>query len=553
MPVCKEPFGVTRDGRPVDKFTLRRGALEAEILTYGAALRALRVPDRDGKPVDVVLGYDTVESYETNGGYVGAVVGRYANRIAGAGCLIDGRRVSLVPNEGGKQLHGGPEGFSKQVFAAEASGEDSVTLTYVSPGGQGGFPGQLTLRVTYTLTGSALRLRYEAASTETTHCNITNHAYFNLNGGGDAMDHVLWLASGAYTPVGPDSIPLDMSRPAAGTPLDFTVPKPLSRDIGADDEQLRNVGGYDHNFVLSPAQGLRLAARLAGPQRHRHGDLDGEAGDSVLQRQLPERQGRQGGRGLRPADGRVSGDPVFPGQPQSSRMGRYPSPARTAVRLYHRVPVPRRRKAGGDVTEERSLRSPENLARLAKLRLMDDDFMTRCFESDPACVELVLRIVLDMPELTVRSVRTQVPVSNLTERSLRMDVVAIDSAGRTINVEIQRSDRGAGRRRARFHSSMLDSVLLQKSEDFQRLPETWVIFITERDVLGRGEPLYKVERCILNTGELFDDGAHILYVNGAFRDDSPLGWLMHDFSGDRAADVHYAVVEGRVRYFKETM
>ena len=205
------------------------------------------------------------------------------------------------------------------------------------------------------------------------------------------------------------------------------------------------------------------------------------------------------------------------------------------------------------MTEERSLRSPENLARLAKLRLMDDDLMTRCFESDPACVELVLRIVLDMPELTVRSVRTQVPVSNLTERSLRMDVVAIDSAGRTINVEIQRSDRGAGRRRARFHSSMLDSVLLQKSEDFQALPETWVIFITERDVLGRGEALYKVERCILNTGELFDDGAHILYVNGAFRDDSPLGWLMHDFSCTRAADMHYAVLAGQVRYFKETM
>ncbi len=264
MPVCKESFGVTRDGRPVDKFTLRRGALEAEILTYGAALRALRVPDRDGKPVDVVLGYDAVEAYETNGGYVGAVVGRYANRIAGAGCLIDGRRVSLVPNEGGKQLHGGPEGFSHQVFAAEASGEDAVSLTYVSPGGQGGFPGQLTLRVTYALTENALRLRYEAVSTEATHCNITNHAYFNLNGGGDAMGHVLWLASDAYTPVGPDSIPLDMSRPVTGTPLDFTVPKPLSQDIGADDEQLHNVGGYDHNFVLSPAQGLRLAARLTG-------------------------------------------------------------------------------------------------------------------------------------------------------------------------------------------------------------------------------------------------------------------------------------------------
>lgn len=264
MSVCKEPFGVTRDGRGVDKFILRRGGLEAEIITYGAALRALRVPDRDGKPVDVVLGYDTVEGYETNGGYLGAVVGRYANRIANASCLIDGRRTALVPNEDGKQLHGGPEGFSTQVFAAEASGEDGVTLTYVSPGGQGGFPGQLTLRVTYALTEDALRLRYEAVSTETTHCNITNHAYFNLNGGGDAMDHVLWLASGAYTPVGPDSIPLAMAQPAAGTPFDFSVPKPLSRDIGADDEQLHNVGGYDHNYVLSPAQGLRLAARLTG-------------------------------------------------------------------------------------------------------------------------------------------------------------------------------------------------------------------------------------------------------------------------------------------------
>lgn len=264
MSVCSEPFGATRDGRRVDQFILRRGGLEAEILTYGGVLRSLRVPGRDGKPVDVVLGYDTVESYETNGGYVGAVVGRYANRIANASCLIDGRRVSLVPNEDGKQLHGGPEGFSSQVFAAEAAGEDSVTLTHVSPGGQGGFPGQLTLRVTYTLAENALRLRYEAVSTETTHCNITNHAYFNLNGGGDVMDHVLWLAADAYTPVGPDSIPLAMSRPAAGTPFDFSAPKPLSRDVGADDGQLHNVGGYDHNFVLSPAQGLRLAARLTG-------------------------------------------------------------------------------------------------------------------------------------------------------------------------------------------------------------------------------------------------------------------------------------------------
>ena len=264
MSVWKEPFGVTRDGRRVDKFILRRGGLEAEIITYGAALRALRVPDRNGNMVDVVLGYDGPEGYEANGGYLGAVVGRYANRIANASCLIDGRRVPLVPNEDGKQLHGGPEGFSTQVFAAEAAGEDSVALTYVSPGGQGGFPGQLTLRVTYTLTGDALRLRYEAVSTEATYCNITNHAYFNLNGGGDVMGHVLWLGAEAFTPVGPDSIPLAMARPAAGTPFDFTTPKPLARDVDAEDQQLHNVGGYDHNFILAPGQGLRPAARLVG-------------------------------------------------------------------------------------------------------------------------------------------------------------------------------------------------------------------------------------------------------------------------------------------------
>ena len=264
MAIDREPFGSTRDGRPVDKFTLRQGGLEAEIVTYGAALRALRVPDRNGKSTDVVLGYDSVAGYEENGGYLGAVVGRYANRIAGARCRIDGQPVALVPNEGAKQLHGGPEGFSTQVFALAEAGEDSVTLAYTAPDGQGGFPGELALRVTYALAGQALRIRYEAVSSKTTYCNITNHAYFNLNGGGGAMDHTLWLAAERFTPVGPDSIPLAMSRPVAGTPFDFTAAKPLSRDVGADDVQLKNVGGYDHNFVLSPAQGLRLAARLAG-------------------------------------------------------------------------------------------------------------------------------------------------------------------------------------------------------------------------------------------------------------------------------------------------
>lgn len=264
MAVIQEAFGLTREGQAVDQFTLRSGEAEAEIITFGAALRALRVPDRSGEQVDVVLGYDDPAGYQRGAGYLGAVVGRYANRIAAGSCQIDGRRVPLETNEGSKQLHGGPRGFSHRVFRAEQSGESAVTLSYTAADGEGGFPGALALRVTYTLSGPDLTIRYEASSDKTTYCNITNHSYFNLNGGGDAMDHRLWLAASRYTPVGPDSIPTAMARPVAGTPFDFTAEKTLSRDLGADDQQLRNVGGYDHNFVLDPAQGLRRAARLTG-------------------------------------------------------------------------------------------------------------------------------------------------------------------------------------------------------------------------------------------------------------------------------------------------
>lgn len=264
MAVQREPFGFTRDGRAVERFTLRRGTIKAEIITYGASLQALWVPDSRGNLVDVVLGYESVAGYESNGGYLGAVVGRYANRIAAARCQIDGRTVTLEPNEGAKQLHGGPNGFDRQIFQGRQAGESAVTLTYTSADGEGGFPGNLTLMVTYALTETALSIRYEAACDQATYCNITNHSYFNLNGGGDAMGHRLWLSARSYTPVGPDSIPTAMARPVAGTPFDFTAEKPLGRDIDADDQQLRNVGGYDHNFVLSPGQGLRRAARLTG-------------------------------------------------------------------------------------------------------------------------------------------------------------------------------------------------------------------------------------------------------------------------------------------------
>ena len=264
MAVVREVFGRTKDGREVEKFTLRRGALEAEVLTYGGVVAALRVPDRAGKTVDVVLGYNTLAGYEENGGYVGALVGRYANRIGGAAITIDGRTYPLAANEGTKQLHGGPEGFSFQVFDVAEASEDRLVLTYTEPDGKNGFPGTLTLTATYALTDSGLSLRYVAQCDKPTVCNITNHSYFNLNGSGSAMGHLLWVDADAYTPIDADSLPVAQSAEVAGTPFDFRAEKAVGRDIGADCEQLRLAGGYDHNFILRPQAGLRLAARLTG-------------------------------------------------------------------------------------------------------------------------------------------------------------------------------------------------------------------------------------------------------------------------------------------------
>ena len=204
------------------------------------------------------------------------------------------------------------------------------------------------------------------------------------------------------------------------------------------------------------------------------------------------------------------------------------------------------------VTEQIDRKHQEDLQRLRGFRLLDDDFLTKCFEGDTASIELVLQIVLEKPDLKVLDVRTQVFVENLLNRSVRLDILATDSTGAKLNVEVQRSDKGAGRKRARYNSSMMDANLLKKGEDFDKLPETWVIFITENDVMGKGLPLYPIERCFLETGERFEDGSHILYVNGAYRGDTPIGKLMHDFSCTDAADMYYGTLADRVRFFKES-
>ena len=204
------------------------------------------------------------------------------------------------------------------------------------------------------------------------------------------------------------------------------------------------------------------------------------------------------------------------------------------------------------VTEEIDRKHQEDLQRLRGFRLLDDDFFTKCFEGDTECIELILQIVLDKQDLKVVDVRTQVFVENLLNRSVRLDVLATNSVGHKFNIEIQRADKGAGRKRARYNSSMMDANLLEKGEDFEVLPETFVVFITENDVIGKGQPLYRIERCFLETGESFDDGSHILYVNGAYRDESPIGRLMHDFSCTNPSDMYYGVLADRVRFFKES-
>ena len=202
-----------------------------------------------------------------------------------------------------------------------------------------------------------------------------------------------------------------------------------------------------------------------------------------------------------------------------------------------------------EMIEEKRL---ADLQRLKGLRLLDDDFLTKCFEGNTECTQLVLRIVMEMPELCVLESRTQVFVENILNRSVRLDILATDAEGRKINIEVQRADKGAGRTRARYNSSMMDAGLLEKGKRFDDLAETYVIFITEHAVLGLGYPLYHIERCVLETGERFQDGSHILYVNGAYQDDSPIGRLMHDFSCTDPADMYYDLLADRVRFFKES-
>jgi aldose 1-epimerase len=266
-------FGKTTDGTPVELFVLTNGKMTVKVMTYGAIVTEIDVPDRDGKIQDVVLGFDRLEGYLGAHPYFGAATGRVANRIARGEFTLDGKVYKLAVNNPPNTLHGGLKGFDKVVWkAAQASGTDgpAVKFTYVSPDGEEGFPGNLSVSVTYTLTAvNELRIDYLATTDKATPVNITNHSYFNLGGPGSGaiLGHDIMLAADQYTPVDDSGIPTGEIKPVKGTPLDFTSPSLLGARI---DEIKGEPGGYDHNYVLrGKGKVPELAARVREPKSGR--------------------------------------------------------------------------------------------------------------------------------------------------------------------------------------------------------------------------------------------------------------------------------------------
>jgi predicted thioesterase len=194
----------------------------------------------------------------------------------------------------------------------------------------------------------------------------------------------------------------------------------------------------------------------------------------------------------------------------------------------------------------------KDLERIKGFRLMDDEFMSKVFDGEITATELILRIILEDESISVQEVTAQYEIKNLQGRSIRLDIKAIDGNGRIFDVEIQRADKGAVAERARFNSSIIDANQLKKKQTYTDLKDNFVIFFTENDVLGDDLPIYHVERVIQETGKSFNDGEHIIYVNGAYRADTPLGKLVHDFNCTEAKDMYYKELAERVRYFKET-
>ena len=264
----REPFGTMPDGQPVEKITVGDGTITCEIITYGGAVRSIVVPAADGSSVDVALGFDTLEDYTRQDKFIGALIGRYANRIGRGVFTLNGNEYKLALNDGENHLHGGTRGFDKRVWKVDALDDTSVTLSIHSPDGEENYPGNLDVQVRYTAANGTLEIKYKARCDKDTVCNLTNHSYFNLAGydSGEITGQYMQLFASSYTPTDAGSIPTGEISPVAGTPLDFTKSVRIGDRIDDDFQQLTFAGGYDHNWVLDGAAGEMKAAAEAYSQ-----------------------------------------------------------------------------------------------------------------------------------------------------------------------------------------------------------------------------------------------------------------------------------------------
>jgi aldose 1-epimerase len=267
----KKPFGKTLEGQEVDLYVLtNKTGAEVAITNYGGAVVSLKVPDRNGKLADIVLGFDNVDGYVNDKSYFGAIVGRYANRIAHAQFVLDGKTYTLAKNNGDNTLHGGIKGFNRALWKAKVlsrKGGQFLELSNLSKDGEEGFPGNMDVTVTYSWTDeNALMIEYSATTDKPTVVNLTSHSYFNLAGAGsgDVLGHVVTIDADKFTPVDKGLIPTGELRDVAGTPFDFRTPTAIGARIEQEDEQLKLGGGYDHNFVVrrSKEAGESRAARV---------------------------------------------------------------------------------------------------------------------------------------------------------------------------------------------------------------------------------------------------------------------------------------------------
>lgn len=274
----RRAFGKTTGGQETYLFTLKnKNGVEIQIMNYGGTVVTLKVPDRKGQIADVVLGYDNLEGYETGTSYFGALIGRYANRIANGKFTLNGKAYTLAQNNGPNSLHGGDIGFNKVVWDAKeipSSEGEALELRYLSKDGEESYPGNLSVRVVYTLTDrNELKIEYSATTDKPTVVNLTNHSYFNLSGAGsgDILGHVLTIFADSFTPVNAVLIPTGAIQSVAGTPLDFRQPTAIGARINGDYEQLKLGKGYDFNWVLdrSVKNGPALAARVYEPNSGR--------------------------------------------------------------------------------------------------------------------------------------------------------------------------------------------------------------------------------------------------------------------------------------------